>query len=97
MPYFSRTSSGPISVKPLRACCISMWTFSVTHWNMSRSPVKISALPPWRSSASASECMRSSASSPSWSSTVQPNDSQNAGACAHWTARPSGIGGRWAW
>ena len=97
IPYHSRTSSGPISVKPLRACCSRTCTFSVAHWNMSRSPVKISAFPPARSSASASECIRSSASSPEWSSTFQPSASYSPGAFAHCEASPSGIGGRSAW
>jgi hypothetical protein len=59
------------SVSPLPAGHSTV-TASETHWNMSRSPVNSSASPPAADSTSASAPSRSSASSVSWRSTVQP-------------------------
>ena len=61
---------------------------------MSRSPVISRVEPPALVSSSASVPSRSSASSESWSATVQPKASKNAGASAHWRTSPSGISGR---
>ena len=72
-------------------------TLSLTHWNMSRSPVKRSVSPPASVSSRAKAPRRSSASSVGCAWTVHPKSSYSAGASAHWLASPSGIGGRSAW
>ena len=58
-PRAGPTSSGP-SWRARWSSTVTCW---LAHWNMSRSPVRISVWPPAAASAAASACSRSSASS----------------------------------
>ena len=72
-------------------------TSLLTHWNMSRSPVNSSAVPPASTSVCARLPRRSSASRSPALSTDHPNAPKKAGVWSHCHASSGGIGGRSAW